>query len=48
MLLEILKYKIIDQLNSNINNIILKNDFEENFEKLYERSILLHPKAMFE
>jgi len=36
VLLEILKYKIIDQLNSNINNIILKNDFEENFEKLYE------------
>ena len=36
VLLEILKYKIIDRLNSNINNIILKNDFEENFEKLFE------------
>ena len=36
LLLEILKYKIIDQLNTNFDKFILKDDFEEKFEKLYE------------
>ena len=39
LLLEILKYKIIDQLNTNFDKFILKDDFEEKFEKLYETEI---------